>query len=684
MAKYLPKKNKVSASGAANQALKRYRKRIYWQAGLALLTVILTITIVFAMTAAWYTNIVQTSGLVFEAEAWGFDGEVIVNTEPIQAAPGDEGVIHLEVKNNSENISALSVNISKARMADPEMQKRLYFYVDTQLTREGETMNRVYLNNQDSYTYTIFNKGNLTLTENMHNDAQLKWQWVYDVLGYYVLGKPGENGAMTIVEYLRPIEYNYDDATTTFESYQEEEGKDPVLTMALKTVDGITTVSEFLHELSKTDGYPGEISLDAKPNNGYYPVEVDADGYGVYAYLCNYSEIMMATQYDTKLGNDAAKAAADPEDAILPKTYEVKLTISAQKSKMDIVPVSSLAALETAIEAGFGDVIQLTSNVTIGDGKTLTIPAGSRVMLDLNGNTIISESASTPAITAQPGSALTVVNGDLTGTDSKATAIDAVGAEITLSNVNITDFKRGLSVSDSEIKNTGALDSKIRMVGCKIDATESGVFVSGNGTDSEQTTQLVIENCQIHGNTYGISSNGTVSDDGGRWGTDIQVIGSTISSSPDKASAGIYHPQKDSTLTVYNSRITGYTAMAIKGGHVKIVSSEIIGKGPAFEPTEFGNSGFIDTGDGVYIETNYGYEITLEISEDKSLPESDRKTVLNSDYACSLRVFDATAPNVSVKIHAGTFKESPDPAYIAPTSILEGVVVRVKETTGEE
>ena len=52
MAKYLPKKNKVPAQGAANQALKRYRKRIYWQAGLALLTVILTITIVFAMTAA--------------------------------------------------------------------------------------------------------------------------------------------------------------------------------------------------------------------------------------------------------------------------------------------------------------------------------------------------------------------------------------------------------------------------------------------------------------------------------------------------------------------------------------------------------------------------------------------------------------------------------------------------------
>lgn len=679
MAKYLPKKNKVPAQGAANQALKRYRKRIYWQAGLALLTVILTITIVFAMTAAWYTNIVQTSGLVFEAEAWGFDGEVIVNTDPIQAAPGDEGVIHLEVKNNSENISALSVNISKARMADPEMQKRLYFFVDTQLTREGETMNRVYLNNQDSYTYTIFNKGNLTLTENMHNDAQLKWQWVYDVLGYYVLGKPNENGAMTIVEYLRPIEYNYDDATTTFESYQEEEGKDPILTMALKTVDGIKTVDQFLVELSKTDGYPGLIDPDRKLYNGYYPVQVDADGYGIYAYLCSYAEIEMATQYDTKLGNAAANAIKNETER---KKYEAKLTISAQKSKTNIVPVSSLSALETAINAGIGDVIQLTSGITIADGKTLTIPTGSRVMLDLNGNTIESQSATTAAITAQPGSALTVVNGTLTGTTSKTTGIDASGAEITLSKVTMSGFKRGLNVSDSDSKNTAALDSKVRIVSCNINTKESAIFLSGNGIDSVQTTQMVIENCTIHGDAYGISGNGTVDATGGRWGTDIQVIGSTISSSPDKASAGIYHPQKESTLTVYNSVVTGYTAMAIKGGHVKIVSSEIRGQGSQQIPEEFGNSGFVDTGDGVYIETNYNYEITLEISEDKALNISNRKTVISSDKGVSLRVFKEDATNVSVKIYAGKFDESQPQQYIDAGSTQNGTEVIVKETTG--
>ena len=217
--KYLKKSESKTARNQNSAKLIKAKKNIYWQAGLVVITVILTIVIVFAMTSAWYTNIVQTSGLVFEAEAWGFEGTINVNTDPIVAGPGDDGVIHLEVANESENITAVGIHISKARMA-PEMQQRLYFYVDTQLTRNNETMNRVYLNNQESYTYTLFGNGQLTLTEETHNDAQLKWQWVYDVLGYYVYGTEVEdekgNKTVRISEYLRPIEYDYDEATTTF------------------------------------------------------------------------------------------------------------------------------------------------------------------------------------------------------------------------------------------------------------------------------------------------------------------------------------------------------------------------------------------------------------------------------------------------------------------------------------
>ena len=185
--KFLKINRKVTAQNAKDTALSKAKKKIFWQAGLAGITVILTIIIVFAMTSAWYTNIVQSSGLVFETEAWGFEGTIQVNADPVVAGPGDDGVIHLEVSNDSENIIAVGAHISKAKM-DKDMQRRLYFYVDTQQVRNEETMSRVYLNSQEGYTYTLFGKSKLRLTKEAHNAAQLKWHWVYDVLGYYVYG----------------------------------------------------------------------------------------------------------------------------------------------------------------------------------------------------------------------------------------------------------------------------------------------------------------------------------------------------------------------------------------------------------------------------------------------------------------------------------------------------------------
>ena len=125
MSKFLKNNNKKAAGSTA---LKRAKRNIYWQAGLAMVTIVLTIVILFAMTAAWYTNIVETSGLVFEAEAWGFDGQITIAEKSIQAAPGDEGSIQLEVVNSSESMTSVGISASKSRMAE-EMQKRLFFYV---------------------------------------------------------------------------------------------------------------------------------------------------------------------------------------------------------------------------------------------------------------------------------------------------------------------------------------------------------------------------------------------------------------------------------------------------------------------------------------------------------------------------------------------------------------------------
>ena len=669
--KYLKKNNKNTAQSSDSAALRKAKKNIYWQAGLALVTIILTIVIAFAMTSAWYTNIVQTSGLVFEAEAWGFEGTINVDSDPIVAGPGDDGVIHLEVENESESIITVGVNISKARMAE-EMQQRLYFYVDTQLTRNGETMERVYLNNQEGYSYTLFSNGKLTLTEEVHNDALLKWQWVYDVLGYYVYGteyKDTEgNTYVRIAEYLRPIEYDYDEATTTFTTDENNN-----LVMVLQTVDGKTTADQFLVNLSKTDGYEGTIDPTQKLGAGFYPVdvEVDADGNGcgVYAYLCNYAEIELATKTDTMLGQAAAKG----EEA---QKYETQLTISAQKNKNNVINVTSLAALNTAIEMGEADVIQLSSNITIPSDESLVI--SKKIMLDLNKYTIISENADT-AIRVEEGGALTMVNGKLDGTGAKtANGIYAIGAEAMLSNVDISGCSVGLYVSDDS--GTAALDSKVHLVSCTVEASGYGIVVKGNGSKSEHLTQVIVENCTITSDSVGISGNGSDSN----CGTDIQIIKSKIKGNPAKVTTGVFHPQADSKLTVYNSEVSGYTGMIIKGGSVSVVGSTVSGLGAKQAPA-FHNSGSADTGDGIYIETNYGYDISLKIDDAEILDENGDKTtvtsVISSPHGQSLRVWEADAANVSVKIFAGQFDEEQPAHYIASGSVQNKKGERLYEVT---
>ena len=637
--------------------MKKAQRTIFWQAGLALLTVALTVVIVFAMTTAWYTNVVQTSGLVIEAESWGFDGEIIVDSSAISASPGDEGGIHLEVENTSQSMSAVSVGVSKARM-EPQMQQRLYFYVDTQMTRNGETMDRVYLNTQDSYTYTLFGGQKLTLTEELHSDVELKWQWVYDVLGYYVLGTwSEERQTLAAAEYLRPIEYNYDEATTTF----SQEGN--TLTMELKTVDGETTVEDFLIALSKQDGYEGEIDPDTKLGSGFYPVAVDEDGYGVYAYLCTYSDIELATQYDTAL----AKAAQDRENNdTQAQRFEAQLLISAQKNDENVLNVSTLSALEKAIELNPGAVIQLTNDLTVTQENALKIPENTQIILDLNGHTITSQAAS-KAIEVASGSSLMLLNGAVKGSENEACGIYSIGAEVICHQVEISNFQYGVYLADHTEGNL--LDSKVRLVNCNISATVCATYLCGNGKLTEQKTQMIVENSVLYSEGYAVCANGTVTGNG-RWGTDIQILSSTLTSNPEKVSAAIYHPQKDSTMTIYNSTVSGYTGIAIKGGTVNILGSTVTGSGAKQAPNP-GTSGFTDTGDAVYIETNYDYDIVLTIDGIKLVSEEGedyRHSILNSANSYSLQIDDPEAENVKVKIYSGTFNHEQKQEYLAEGS----------------
>ena len=675
MSKYL-RKTKKTNNAVSSPALIRARRNVVWQAGLAIITVILTIVIIFAMTSAWYTNIVETSGLVFEAEAWGFDGQITIAEKSIQAAPGDEGSIQLEVVNSSESMTSVGISASKSRMAE-EMQKRLFFYVETQSVRNGETMDRVYLNSMSSYTYTLFSKSKLSLTEQTHNDAPVKWQWVYDMLGYYVLGTMTEDKSFHATEYLRPVESDYDKAT--FDYVVDTENN---VYLELKTVDGTTTVEEFLDQLSETDGYANDISKD--PVNGYYPVEVDEYGHGVYVYLCSYTDVEMATKYDTDLGLQAAdKDAENP----MP-TYPVTLTVSAQKNDEDVYYVTTLSQLNSAMALFQGGTIQLTEGIVLDDDESIVIPAGAQVIVDLNGKKI---EAAGRAIEAKPGSSALFINGEITGADIgegiyASEGIYAVGAEVTLNKMNISGFVDAISVGDHT--NENVLDSKVRIVDCVLSGKDSSVYISGNGSASAQKTQLIVERSKLRSDAMVIWGNGDTNGNG-RWGTDIQIIDSTLTSKENCEGAAIFHPQKDSTLTIYNSTLSGFTGIAIKGGTVSVQGSRIDGLGEGTDFDDEGNpnanpSGFADTGDAIYIETNYGYDISLKIDDAEILDENGDKTtvtsVISSPHGQSLRVWEADAANVSVKIFAGQFDEEQPAHYIASGSVqsqtADGYVVK--------
>lgn len=655
MPKYLEKnptqkRNKhVSANHRNSPHLNAMRKRIFWQAGLTTLVLVLTLVIIFAITAAWTTNVVQTSGLQFQADTWGFDREITVEMNAVAASPGDEGYISFEVINDNQDMAAIGINVSKADMRR-EMQQRLYFYVDTQQTRNGEVMDRVYLNTLDSYTYVLLSGQTLTMSQTSHNDAPLKWQWVYDVLGYYVLGTVTADGSVSEYEYLRPIEYDYDPATTDFVI---ENG----IPKELESVNG-QSVEDFLAELSAHDGYEGQIDISKKLSDGYYPVDVDDSGYGVYAYLYSYGEIEMATEFDTQLGIAAAQAAQSGGEV---EQYQAVLTISAQNHKTVVEDVATLEAMKAAIAEGKANVLQLTGDIVIADGETLEIPTGRQIALNLNQFTLIGQTANT-MIDVNEGATLTVYNGKLAGESSSTRAIHVVGAEVNLSNVDISGFRQGVYVIDAE--SDQGLDSKVHLMDCSIKTTDTAVMVWGNGTLSDPLTQVVVESSTISSDANAISGNGTATGNG-YWGTDIQIIDSTVTSNHSYAAAGIYHPQKNSTLTVDNSTVSGYTGIAIKGGTVNIVKSTVTGKGTA-QSAAFQENGFAHTGDGVYIETNFEYKIRLEISGN---------SIIKSDSGKSLQVFEAEAAHVDVNIISGVFDEEQPDAYIAVGSQKDGTAV---------
>ena len=586
---------------------------VYRQALLVGLVVILILVLIFAMSAAWYTNVVKTGDLVFQVEQWGFTGNVEVSDVPILAAPGDSGVIGLTMSNTGNDLVAADVSILKSTMST-DMQKRLYFYADTSAKIEDETVERIYLNSLQSYTYEIFSQGRLSLSETVYNDVQIKWCWVYDVLGYYVQGTlDGTTGKVQVTEYLRPVEYKYDEAKTTF----DKNGK-------LLTVDGVTTTAKFLEELSQKDGYPGTLTVTDEnwTADAFYPVSVDANGTGVWVKMLSYSEIEKEIITDTAMGTGETSAQA-----------KARVVITAENVLMDAEKITSAEQLTTLLAQEGTVIVELGENVELNQ---VTVPAGTRAILNLNGYTITG-TAGTNTFQVAEGGSLTLLDGKMIG--SGGAAVTAAGAEIIMSDLNITGYKTAIDARDNKSKT----DSAVRVLDCTVETTDVSFYILGNGNTTRTESNLVIENSTVVSGYAAVCGNGNPDS----WGTDVQIIGSQL----DGKWAAIYHPQRSSSVTVSaGSVLTGYTGVAFKAGSLYVMDSAVTGTG-AYGTAASQVSGFSDTGDGIYVETNYGHSILVEVNGNSTITGTQDRTK-------AIQVYEPDASNVTVRVYGGTFSTS--------------------------
>ena len=607
----------AAASTTNDHPLRRSVMRKGLLAGGALM---LALVMLFAMTAAWYKNVAHSSGLIFEVDEWGMDSKVNVSDELIGAAPGDEGEIDLTLDNTSDGIISVMLNIGKGDLYNDiaDMRKRLFFYIDDTSYRGGEHTPRVYLNSMENYSYTVLPGQSLVLGEN-GNGAPLMWEWGFDVLGYYFYGTVTTGSTAQVSEYLRPVEYIYEQATF----------RDGVL----QTVDGSTTPAAFIENLTAHDGYEGVVTTIVTDNRGrvYYPVSVDETGKGVWIYLCTLSEIEYETSIDTRLGS------ADAES----RRFEAYLHVMAQQKQLVTTQVNTQEQLVAALSDNVHDMVQLTGDVVLTESLTLT--GTNEKILDLGGYTLSTEAAQIALV--KEGSSLTVTDGTLQGAGTTSCyGVVVEGGDVALSDVVITDTAQGVRISDDAASYN---DSRITLTGCEIYSTTVGVFAKGNGNQTAAYTCLVIEDCLIEcDGWYALAGNGTAGPKGNQ-GTDIVIRNSTLRAE----GSAIYHPQRDSRLVVENSVLEAVTPVAIKGGTVEITDTTITAlSGDAYAdsivPPSFLGSGYANTGAGVYVETNYDHPCSVTIGGD---------TTVTSVYADAILKFEDTNEKFNITVTGGTY-----------------------------
>ena len=444
---------------------KIWKQALFALAALATLGVLL-----YSLTTAWYTNVAETTELVFETESWGFEGQVKALDTGLLLAPGQSACAALSVTNDGEQINQITVTVDKSTMPE-ELQKRIYFYVPAAAKKSDKTADRVYLSTYGGYSYRVMPKSTLLLTADSAADAPVRCEWVYDVLGYYVYGTLDENKQLITAEkiaaskrkdveapvYIRPVEYDYDKAI-----FQD----DKLLTV------GEVKVEDFVKELLAADGYK---NADTTTKVGdYYAVNTTGtsgtEQTGLWLYLCTQTEIDAATELDTCIGTYRyLLEQKDEQGNAIPLTEEQEykdvaalldgakatIQIAGQNLRTSIADVTAAESLTAALKRG--ESVRLAGDMTLEEA--VTIPADKDVIIDLNGKQLTTAVVGQPVLESAPGSSITVLNGTIDG-GSRDTAVQLVGSSAAFSGVTI---QGRLLIDDKNESNENGTVSVVRL-----------------------------------------------------------------------------------------------------------------------------------------------------------------------------------------------------------------------------
>lgn len=616
------------------------KARIYKQAGLAVTAILVTVVLLFAMSTAWYSNVLEAGTLTFQAEKWELNADHVSSNGNVVAQPGACGILPVSYKNTSDSIVNAYVNVSKVDM-EPELKKRVYFYTETPYTvgsgENAETVARRYLTNGTAAPYTVLSRGQLTMSDDFCTvDTPIYWEWVYDLLGYYVKLVPTSDCGVSESEYLRPIVYDYDKATF------DENGN-------LDTVDG-EHFEKFLLELSETDGYLNiftEKNAIQDPTTGakYYIVDYDnqnALGYYTAIRLLTKQEIAAANLWDTEQGKNGASFI-----------NKLKITITGETANVDMINVGNTEELTKALKSENGGYIRLSGNLELTEN--ITVSAKEPVILDLNGATLTGGATGGDLFTVGKGRELTVINGTIKNSAGNTTLFGVNNGKLTVSNVTATaegESQWGIYIQDNNGTTAQDGDSIVYITHSTISTGQPTVMVIGNNTTTAQKTRCVIENSTLTSGYVTVCGNGqTVSG-----GTAIEIKNSIITGKY----AAVYHPQDNSTLHAENSTFTGNTGIAVKGGSMTLHNCAVTGDGTKGDPT-FQSSGFSDTGAGIYLEAGYDRDsILITVTGEKTMV----KTTGYGNQSAVLLYNDTTNPKnnktrkARIAVSGGTYSSN--------------------------